>query len=356
MKVFFYIPTIATSGAEKQCQQLAILLKSRMGYETEMIITHPVLSNERMVEELRERGIQIHACNWKTFGGLLRMYRLFRSSGRDSALLCYHTFPDFIGGVVGRLAGLKRIYGGVRTECLPMCHVVMDWIAQRLFLTGTIFNSHKAYDKFIAKYGFSKKKSLVITNFIQESAFVHDYDKPSDGVKVITVGTFKPPKDYRTWLETIAFARQRNAAVKGVIVGYGELESEIIKWCKELGLEDVVSIVPGKGAADIPERLAAADIYLSTSILEGTSNSILEALRAGLPVVATKVGDNARMIDDRETGFLENAKDVESLASDVVQLVNDAEMRRVFGKGARRIVQERYSVDAVLDQYKKVLQ
>lgn len=355
MKVFLYTPSLAMGGAEQQCCQLAVLLKVRLGCDVEVIVTHGNRSGERMVKTLADHQIPIHACSWKSISGLRKMYGLFKMSEPDSVLLCYQTFPDFIGGLMGWIAGLKKIYGGVRTECLPLFHVALDWLAQRLFLAGTIFNSHRAHHKFIVRYGFLPGKSFVITNFIQDCQIRHDYQRETDVVRVITVGTFKPPKDYQTWLKVIARARQESKMITGTIIGYGELESELVKWRRELSLEEAVEIIPGKGLQDIPERLAAADIYLNTSILEGTSNSILEGMRAGLPIVATRVGDNDRLIDDRKSGYLEEAKDVEALAADVLHLAASGEERKIFGAEALRITEERYSVDAVLEQYKKLL-
>ena len=355
MKIFFYTTSLDVGGAEIQCARIAEAMKVR-GYDVEIIVTYPERSNERVIGPLCRLGIPIHGCCWKSFAGLRCMYRLFKSAGKDSALFCYNTFPDFLGGFIGKVAGVDKIYGSIRSEYLPIWHIVMDWIVQRLCLTGTIFNSRRARDKFVKRYRFSDKKSLFISNCIPKNDFSHNYGQVScNGINVITVGTFKPPKDYRTWLEVVARARAEDVRIRGTIIGYGWQENDIRRWINELGLDDAVEIVDGNGKEDIPQRLAAADIYLSTSILEGTSNSILEALRAAIPVVVTDVGDNEYLVEKDETGFICGVRDIDSMFRKILDLVCDADLRKRMGNNARNRLMKNHSIDYIVGQYESLV-
>ena len=356
MKVFLYITSLSMGGAEQQCALLAASLKRIYGYETEVIVSYPDRSNERLVEPLNRITIPIHGCPWKSVRGLVRLFRILRSGGRDSVLLCYNTFPNFWGGLIGRFAGLRKIYGGIRSEYLPWYHIAMDWFAQRFLARGTIFNSYRAKDKFIARYRFSRKKSYTISNSISDTDVYHDYSKVRDLIKVITVGTFKPPKDYYTWLKTIKMAREKNNRINGIVIGYGWQHSYILNWIATLGLNNAIEVVDGKTARDIPERLADADIYLSTSIIEGTSNSIMEGMRAALPIVATDVGDNGYLIQNGESGYICPVGDCNSLSAALLKFADDAGLRRSFGERARMRMQENHSESKIAFEYEKIIQ
>ena len=355
MKVFFYITSLAMGGAEQQCSRIAASLKSIYGHDVEIIVSYPNLSNERLRMPLKTLGIPIHGFSWKTVNGCRGIVNVLRRGGAGSALFCFNTFPDFLGGVFGRLAGVKKIFGSIRSEYLPWPHILMDWIAQRLFLSGTIFNSYRARDKFVKRFMFSDKLSKTISNSIPESDWQHDYTKENDGINVITVGTFKPPKDYHTWLKVISIAHSSDRRIRGTIIGYGWQKPNLQRWITELALEGVVELVDGKDIEDIPIRLAQADIYLSTSILEGTSNAIMEGLRAGLPVVATDVGDNRYLIQDGESGYICPVKNSNALASAVLSLAHDFEKRRHFGLCAMQRMRDNHSIEHIAFEYNKLI-
>lgn len=357
MKLFFYIPTLKSGGAEKQCSLIAASLKNMYGHDVEIVMTHaPNKQNANLenFERVTKAGIKTHFLAWYKFGDLVRMYKLFRRN-RDSVLFCYMTFPNFFGGFVGRLAGVKAIYGGVRTDRLPPRFMMMEYFAHYLWTRGTIFNSWRARDLFCKK-GFKDNRSLVISNAIETTTMVQLHETEHKPIRIITVGTFSPAKDYRTWLEVIRRCIDQGCVIEAVIIGYGELEATIRSWIAELELEDKIMILPGNNGKGIYAELAKADIYLNTSVREGTSNSILEAMRAGLPIVATDAGDNRRLVTDEFNGFVEQKKDVEAISGKLIALVGDREMRKRFGDNSRRRIADDYTVDGVAWQYQKLLE
>ena len=101
--------------------------------------------------------------------------------------------------------------------------------------------------------------------------------------------------------------------------------------------------------------LPGADIYLSTSLFEGTSNSIMEAMNAGLPVVATKVGDNARLVHDGVNGFLCLPRDAPALAEKLSLLLASPDLRDRMGGESTRILADDFSADAFLRAYQSLV-
>ena len=135
-----------------------------------------------------------------------------------------------------------------------------------------------------------------------------------------------------------------------MIVGYGDQEGVIRSYISEKDMDEVIKIVPGE-SADVKALLDASDVYLSTSIREGTSNTILEAMEAALPIVATDVGDNSRMVDDGNSGFICMPKDVTALSTALIKLIDDKKLRNAFGIRGREVLREKYSVEKITSDY-----
>lgn len=137
------------------------------------------------------------------------------------------------------------------------------------------------------------------------------------------------------------------------IVGCGPLESQIRAWVEDYGIGGIVRfhIDPD----NIQELLNQADIYLSTSLFEGTSNSIMEAMCACLPVVATDVGDNRFLVKDGVSGNLHKVGDYAGLAQSVGALLDDSRKRMDMGAEGYRIIEEKYSLNEFKSNYQKLL-
>ena len=97
--------------------------------------------------------------------------------------------------------------------------------------------------------------------------------------------------------------------------------------------------------------MGTSDIYLSTSLFEGTSNSIMEAMNWSLPVVATKVGDNDILVRNGESGFLHPIGDVEGMAVSLNTLIGDISLRNKMGANGNQILRNQYSIELFEKRY-----
>ena len=112
---------------------------------------------------------------------------------------------------------------------------------------------------------------------------------------------------------------------KYLIIGYGPLENEIRSLADELNIADDLEILINP--PDIPDILRESDIFLSTSLFEGVSNAIMEAMVAGLPIVATEVGDNKYLIKNSFNGYLVPCKNLGLLVQKLGYLCESDEKR-----------------------------
>ena len=214
-------------------------------------------------------------------------------------------------------------------------------------MTVTVSNNYSAIDVLVSK-GFKADKFRVIHNVFPLPQ-MQNTKRESDIPTIISVARFTKVKDYKTALKSIRLLTQKNPALrfKYLIIGYGELELEIRKMIDDLSLNDIVEIKINPN--NIFEHLINSDIYLSSSLFEGTSNSILEAMYARLPIVATDVGDNSYLVTD-ENGFLTDVKDVDCIADRLSLLLLDKALREKMGDMSREIVLTRFSRKAFMQK------
>lgn len=346
MKIFFYIPTLLAGGAEKQCALVAAGLRQHFGYDVSIILDYAnqVKESNRVVVE--HAGVEIIGLPRGTVKAFAALCRLF-SRNRDAVLFTYLARSNLVGAVAARLVGLRKVYSGIRASWLPRKKWLSEILVNRFLATGTIFNSYRGMAKFV-KEGFAAGKCSVISNGIELGDDI-SATRDSSEVRVVTVGRFMPIKDYLTWFRVIRKVRDMGLRITAHVVGWGPLESDVKGWIGALHLEDIVRLYPSD--CDVAALLRTSDVYLSTSTSEGVSNSILEAMNARLPVVATDVGDNNRMIENGQSGYLAAVRDVAALACGVEKLARSASLRRVFGMRARAILRGRYASEIVIGQY-----
>ena len=169
-----------------------------------------------------------------------------------------------------------------------------------------------------------------------------------------SVGRIQPVKDQaalvRAFARLVAERRELRARLRLAIVGDGPLLPALRELAQSLGVADIAWF-PG-ALDDVPEVLRLFDVFVLPSLNEGISNTILEALASGLPVAATRVGGNVEIVDDGRTGRLFAPGDVAALAGLLGEYVDDPGLRGAHAAAARRAATERFSLDAMVAQYR----
>lgn len=345
-KIAILVNTLESGGAEKQSIFLLNALKE--DFQTYFIVFHGNRIEDKLVQLIEGDNYTLIRLYGYSLVKLIHLYRIFKSNN-ISHLFSYLAKPNFYGAIIGRLAGVQNIYASIRTSKLPLWKIILEKIASNYFSTATIFNSYAGENVFKGK---GIKKSIVIPNcFAAISAPFKRVQK--EKLKVITVGRFVPEKDYLTAIKAINILKETNDKFIFQIVGYGPKENEILNKIAEFCLENSVEIFINP--VNIPELLNEADIYLSTSLFEGTSNSIMEAMNASLPIVATNVGDNNKLVLEGTNGFLHDVGDYKAIAKSLKTLIDDYKTRIKYGLESNQILNENYSYEKFKIKYLKLM-
>ena len=202
-------------------------------------------------------------------------------------------------------------------------------------------------------YGIPSERIPCIMNGVDTSKYTI---APIQHEKIvfINVGRLQLQKNHALLIK--AFARvvkvvEKEIAVKLIIIGEGELRSEIERLIAQYGIEHYVSM-PGQ-CNDVQRRLNAADVFVQSSDYEGLPISGLEAMACGLPLVSTKAGGTVDIIKNNENGFLVDIGDADELAQKMIFLARNKEIRKKMGNKSRKIV-EMFDIDKCAQKYQNL--
>jgi glycosyltransferase involved in cell wall biosynthesis len=174
-------------------------------------------------------------------------------------------------------------------------------------------------------------------------------------LRLVSVGRLQAPKDAVTLVG--ALAALHGDPFEAVLVGDGPDRAAVEEEVRRYGLEPVVEVLGERN--DVPELLAEADVFVLSSRSEGLPISILEAMAAGLPVVASDVGGVPEVVAEGETGLLVPPGDPQRLAEALGRLLGDPALRGRLGQAGRIRVAEHFDLAKVqqahLDLYSRML-
>ena len=196
----------------------------------------------------------------------------------------------------------------------------------------------------------------VIPNFISPDDYRRHDDSAlrrelaANGEQLLVhVSNFRPVKRPIDCVEILAKTRAAGANAKLIMVGDGTERAAAHHRARQLGILEQTVFV-GK-QAHIADYLAIADVFLLPSEQESFGLAALEAQACEVPVVASRVGGIAEVVNDGESGFLSDIGNTDKMSSDVLRFLNDEQMRRAFGARGRELAVSRYSSEAIIPHY-----
>ena len=220
--------------------------------------------------------------------------------------------------------------------------------------------SARLADRMAATVGVSPTEIRIIRNGVDTRRFASvDRDQarralglaPSD-LAIGAVGRFQPVKDHANLLlASSALAREGHQHLV-LLAGVGPLRKSLKDLALRLGIAERVRFLGHR--PDVESVLAALDIFALPSKSEGLSNTLLEAMAAGVPVVATHVGGADELVQHGATGLLVPAQQPDALASALSQLIMDPEKRRHMGYLGQQRAHQEFSLERMIRSYEEL--
>jgi glycosyltransferase involved in cell wall biosynthesis len=279
---------------------------------------------------------------------------------RDVRLVhCHEFYSNVFGSLSARLAGGHRKVIASRREVgalRPITHRVVQRGAYSL-ADVVIANTDDLRDLMARRELVPSRKIRVIRNGIDVETFSpgspprglrESLHIPDNADVVCVVARLGPEKNHTCILHALARLTPRFPALRLMVVGDGPMYQPLTRLTYELGL--TTNVVFTGERSDVPDLLRLSDVVVLVSISEGLSNTILEALSAGRPVVASNVGGNRELITDGVEGFLIPHDRPDLLADRIEDLLQDRAMRTTMGQAGRHKVSRDYSYHKLVSE------
>lgn len=353
LRVTHVVLGLEVGGLERQV--LDLVGRVDPGIVSADIVCTDVLGALASLCPLEKPVVTVGARPGYDWGAVMRLARHFRQMGTD-IVHTHNERADYLAVLAGRLAGV-RVHINTRHDPYdrPSPRAALRRWALGVLSDAVVGVSSVVRDAASGRDRVSAHKVRVICNGT-------DVDAPQleraearrqlgfdDADFVIgAAGRLAPQKDYSSFVDAFARIRTEVPGVAGIVFGDGPLAAELIEEARARGLDRLRFA----GYRDnVVELMPAFDLFVQSSLNEGISLSIIEAMATRLPVVATAVGGSPEALGDGEAGVLVPPNDAAALAAAITALAQDRERRQRLGAAARRRAETRFSIEGVARAY-----
>lgn len=347
MKVCFLVGTLGRGGAEKQLLYMLKVLKASHVSVRVLCLTQRE-SYERDIEKL---GIKIE---W--VGNLpsksARLLKIINNLRKDPVdiLQSAHFYTNLYAGVAGRILKIPSI-GAIRNDLISEIAAHGRWGIWQIRMPKYLIANSLIACKNAIEQGVTSEKINFVRNAIEIKS-VNDKTLPNTGSKknVLFVGRLSKQKRPELFIKLAAILLKNlpDENLNFRLVGDGPLRSELGKLAEDLGLTDENLTFLG-ARTEMDEFYRQADVLVLTSEYEGTPNVLLEAMAFGLPIVATRVGGVAEIVDETRA-ILVDKDDEEGLIEATKKLILNAGLRESLGVSGYQYVRQNRSLDNLQKQ------
>jgi glycosyltransferase involved in cell wall biosynthesis len=367
--ILFTIGTLGLGGAEKQ---MVLLIQNlvRLNYKCNLFVLEPFGALEKYLKNL---NFKIYYGGYSSakplflklislFRAQFRLFRVIRAM-KPGVIHAYLPLTNFMGAFTGRILNVPLI---ITSKRALGNHQERNWgwrffdMAAFRFSHCVTVNSKAVGEDTLKRDKGNASKIKLIYNGLDFSHFNNDTGfrlkiRKELGIipdinLIITVANLIPYKGHVELIKAATLVVRRHSNTVFLLVGQDRgIRKNLEKLVQQLGLVDHIIFLDQRH--DIPELLAASDISVLPSHEEGFSNVVLESMAAGLPVVATRVGGNPEAIVDGMTGWLVTPQNPEELAYKIVDLLNDPQKARRWGKHGEKRIKENFLVEKMVDRH-----
>ncbi len=357
MKILYFIDSLGSGGKERRLLELIKRLSKMPDYEMELVVT----KNEIHYKEIFSMNIKIHFLVRKGFKKDPRIFINF-----------FKITKSFKPDIIHVWSNMVAIYA-IPTKFflkIPMINNQItnapEKVSNSFFGPGLTFPFS---DKIIANtyaglkaYKAPKNKSLVIYNGfdfnriknLEEKFVIRKKFKIETKYVVGMVASNTVKKDYLTYIKGALLVLNSFQNVTFLCIGSGDfseyrnlIPTKYVNKILFLGKQDAIESI--MNVCDIGVLITNNDKHG-----EGISNAILEFFALGIPVIATRGGGNAEIIEDKISGFLISPKSENELAFKILELIKNENIKREFGFAANHIVIKKFSISEMIDQFNSI--
>lgn len=348
MKVCFIIPSLTGGGAERVVANLANKM-DELGHEVKILMT---ASSD--VEYSLKKGIVLEQITERTQGSIYKrvqrifLLRKYFKTHPDEAFIAMPTETNMFAVLASVGLPVNLIISERSDPHQDKCKKLRDLIYR--LSKKMVFQTKQAEDYYLKESNITGK--IIANPLCNDKIEIYSGDRTK---RIVVVGRLNHLKNHKMLLQAYAALDKRCKEYHVYIYGKGELEQELKDLCVQL---DIVGNVHFEGFCnDIHNQIKDAAMYVLSSDAEGMSNSLLEAMAAGLPVISTDcpIGGSAMLIEHMKNGILVPVGDAAAMKDAMEYMINNREAAEAMGLEATK-VRERYSIDLITQEWLAYMQ
>jgi len=233
-----------------------------------------------------------------------------------------------------------------------------NWFSRRKYLDkGCYYLAiSTAVRDVLVRGGVEPRRIFLVPSGVDPGKFSYSTDRAAtrrslglgeEDFLVCNVAALVDHKDQATLVQAAAIAVEKDPRLRFIVLGEGELRADLEALVSRLGLGGRFRLLGFK--EDVEPYLAASDLFVLSSHLEGMCTSLLDAMLLGLPVVATRAGGIPDVVVDGETGLLVEVRRPDALAEAILEMVREPALRARLAKAGRRKVREHFTVERTVE-------
>lgn len=344
-RLVFVIDSLTAAGTERHLLRLVAGLEQRGRWD---ISVYCLSRSGSFIPAMEQLGVDVagrpEPMRWSPgplFSRFIDLYRYFRRE-RPVIAHCYLTASGVLGAAAARLAGVPHVVTTRRTVYAYtgrklLVHRIAMAITSRL--SDVVVCVCEAAREQGIRDGTPPEKLVTVYNSIPALEFPPRRGRFAGRPVVGTLGALHRRKGHVYLIEAMPEVAAALPDVQVVIAGIGGMQSTLERRIAELGIESRVQLV---GEEEAEGFLAELDMFVFPSTFEGMPNAVMEAMLAGLPVIATRVGGIPEIVRDGESGILVEPCSPAELAAAIIRLWNDAAARRRYAAAGRQSIAQRF--------------
>ncbi|MEM7798093.1 MAG: glycosyltransferase [Chloroflexota bacterium] len=352
--VLILITDLTTGGAQRA---LLRFLSNVSSDQYRFTVVTLLDGDGRFAEEIAALGIGVIDLNMNPKWRLDRLFALIQiiRQHRPLILHAWMIHANIIGRLIGRITGIPNVIISRRTDRLGsplrvnVNRLLSGWSDR------VIAVSDETRQIELVETGLPLDRVVTVPNGIEMGQFqeidaaARQSIRDSLGIAkneflIGSVGRLVLAKGYPDLISAMKTVVATNPNVKLIIIGEGELRSQLEAQAAHLGLTEHISL-PGR-RSDIPQFMQALDLFVLSSHWEGMPNALLEAMAAGTPSIATSVSAAPEIIGEDEFGLLVPSEDPSKMAEAILLLRKDLQLRQALGEAGRKRIETNYTLEA----------
>lgn len=339
--------TLKTGGLERILADFARLY-DRSAYEMEFIALR---QTGRFADEIQSHGCPVHALNSKNRWSDVRQLRELFTERKFDVVHTHNTYPHLYATVAARLAGVpivlqtrhgQRAGHGLKSRLL---YRAATHLADRVVAV-----SDDAASLCLNVDRLPAAKVQRIWNGIDAEQF--SWQQPASTPHAISVARLSAEKDFPTLLRAAAIVREAVPEFRLTIVGDGAERASLENLTKSLGLAGTVCFAGEQ--ANVPRFLAESAFFVTSTLTEGISLTLLEAMAVGRAIVATAVGGNPEIVDAGKTGLLVPPASPHELADALLAMCRQPQSWEDWGRAGRDRVLTHFTAHRMVADYERL--